>query len=76
MPSRLPFIPDKRLFKAVKFSLSMMQEGMHPDLADAKAGDYYRFARETVARYTEEAPPWMKGKGEPPEEREGVNGSV
>jgi hypothetical protein len=76
MANGLPYIPDKRLFKAVMFSLSMQREGMHPDSADKQAGEYYRFARETIANYTEAAPPWMKGRGVPPEEREADSGSV
>ena len=67
MSNELPYIPDKRLFKAVAFSLKMQRDGVHPDVADAKAGEFYRFARETVAGYTEAAPAWMRGKGEPPD---------
>jgi hypothetical protein len=62
----LPYIEDKRLYRAVAFSLSMQRDGIHPDVADKTAGRYFRFARETVARYTEAAPAWMRGRGEPP----------
>jgi len=67
MPHGLPYIASKRLFKAVMFSLSMQQEGTHPDIADSRAAEYWGCSSLQVASYTVAAPPWMRGKGEPPD---------
>ena len=66
MSNGLPYIADRKLYKAVMFSLSMMQEGLHPDIANGRAGKYYGVNRERVENYSAMAPPWMRGKGEPP----------
>ena len=70
MANGLPYIKNKRLFQAVSFSLTMQRNGVHPDVADSKAAEYYGCVAFQVASYTEAAPPWMKGKGEPPGGRE------
>jgi len=66
MVNGLPYIPNKRLFQAVSFSLTMQRNGVHPDLADRKTAEYYGCLTPMVASYTEAAPPWMRRKGEPP----------
>ena len=70
MSNGLPFIANRRLFQAVRFSLSMQADGKHPEVADAQAAEYYGVNRELVGNYTACAPPWMKGRGEPPEEQQ------
>jgi hypothetical protein len=35
-----------------------------------RESEYFGVSRELVGNYTACAPPWLKGKGEPPEERE------
>lgn len=68
MSNGLPYIPNKRLFQAVKLSITMQRNSVHPDVADSKAAEYYGCVAPQVASYTGAAPPWLKGKGEPPEE--------
>jgi len=67
MSNGLPYIKNKRLFQAVSFSLAMQRNGVHPDLADSKAAEYYGCITPMVASYTEAAPAWMRGKGDPPD---------
>jgi hypothetical protein len=74
MPNGLPYISNRRLYQAVRFSLSMQRDGKHPEVADAQAAEYYGCVVTQVASYTEAAPPWLKGKGEPPEEMGAVVG--
>jgi hypothetical protein len=68
MSNGLPYIANRRLYYAVRFSLSMQSDGKHPEVADATAAEYYGVNRELVANYTAMAPPWLKGKGEALEE--------
>jgi hypothetical protein len=53
----LPYIPIKRLFQAVKFSIAMQRNDVHPDVADAEAAGNYGCNRELVENYTARALP-------------------
>jgi len=41
MGNGLPYIPNKRFYKAVTLSLSVMRDGTHPGVADRQAAEYY-----------------------------------
>jgi hypothetical protein len=66
MPNGLPYISNRRLYQAVRFSLSMQSDGRHPDVADAQAAEYYGVNRELVENYSACAPPWLKVLAEHP----------
>jgi hypothetical protein len=57
MVNGLPYIPIKRLFQAVKFSIAMQRNDVHPDVADAEAAGNYGCNRELVENYTARALP-------------------
>jgi hypothetical protein len=67
---KTPVYNPRALSGAVQYSLWMQSRGLPAKLANRRAGFQYGFTGETVARHIEEAKAWMKGKGEPPEEKE------
>jgi len=48
----MDYIPDKKLYAAVKFARKMIREGTRPQIANTRAAKYYGFSVSDVAHYT------------------------
>jgi hypothetical protein len=53
--NKLPFIPDKNVFRAVMFALKMIEEGIPPQDAYIRSGKYYNADRGEIAKYCNQA---------------------
>ncbi len=67
MVNGLPYVPNRRLFHAVKYSLAMQRDGVDPDVANSKAAEYYGCIAPQVASYVRVVPAWLKNKADWPE---------
>lgn len=47
----LPYIKNRALFMATLYAVRLRWEGIHPDVADARAGERYNIPPELITRY-------------------------
>ena len=52
---KLAYIPDKQLYRAVSFALSMIRNGQNPGIAVLRAADYYKVDYSAVGKYCGQA---------------------